>query len=291
MLAYAQFFATHRSVDPKEPVLVPVNRFTPEEQAEYDKLLEELLALHAAAEGTTTEEEAPPAPQSWSFADAGPVTLICAQLPDDLLSPLALPDAQNYTELLSFGDLDAMVELFGHVRAQNPSMLATFKLAPSVAPDDLSGHVAIIGGIGWNRVTARILSLARLPVAQREDPDSPYGEIFTITANDTETKFLPTFEGDPPELVEDVGLIARMPNPMNSSRTLTICNGIHSRGVLGAIRSLTDAQLREQNERHIAKYLPGDEFGILMRVQVIGGKAMTPDFSSPETILYQWSRS
>ncbi|HEY1702476.1 MAG TPA: hypothetical protein VGG75_22445 [Trebonia sp.] len=291
LLAYAQFFATRRSVEPKEPALVPLNRFTAEEQAEYDKLLDELLTLHASAEGTPAEDEVPPAPQSWSFADAGPVTLVCAQLPPGMLSELALPDAHNYTELLSFGDLDAMVELFGHVRAQNSSMLATFKLAPAVKADDLSGHVAIIGGIGWNRVTARILSLARLPVEQREDPGSPYGEIFIITAGDNETKFLPTFEGDPPELVEDVGLIARMPNPMNSSRTLTICNGIHSRGVLGAVRSLTDAQLRDQNERYIANNLPGDKFGILMRVQVIGGKALTPDFSNSETILHQWSRS
>ena len=53
-------------------------------------------------------------------------------------------------------------------------------------------------------------------------------------------------------LAEDVGLLARVPNPLNSSRTLTICNGIHSRGVYGAVRSLTDAQLRDANERYIA---------------------------------------
>ena len=51
---------------------------------------------------------------------------------------------------------------------------------------------------------------------------------------------------------EDVGLLARVPNPLNTSRTLTICNGIHSRGVYGAVRTLTDTQLRDGNERYIS---------------------------------------
>ena len=90
-------------------------------------------------------------------------------------------------------------------------------------------------------------------------------------------------------LAEDVGLLARVPNPLNSSRTLTICNGIHSRGVYGAVRSLTDAQLRDANERYIAaNFGQSDSFAILMSVQVIKNKAMTPDFSSDGVVLYQW---
>jgi hypothetical protein len=68
-----------------------------------------------------------------------------------------------------------------------------------------------------------------------------------------------------------------------------MCNGIHSRGVLGAARSLTDARLRESNERYIARnFRDYQQFGILMRVQVIGERAMTPDFSIAGTVLYQW---
>jgi hypothetical protein len=68
-----------------------------------------------------------------------------------------------------------------------------------------------------------------------------------------------------------------------------MCNGIHSRGVLGAVRSLTDARLRESNERYIARAFPREgKFGILMRVLVIEGETMTPDFSTSGTVLYQW---
>jgi hypothetical protein len=90
-------------------------------------------------------------------------------------------------------------------------------------------------------------------------------------------------------LFRDVGLLARVPNPLNSVRTLTICNGIHSRGVYGAVRSLTDAQLRDANERYIATNLgPSDSFAILMWVNVIKDRGMTPDFNGDGVVRYQW---
>lgn len=94
-----------------------------------------------------------------------------------------------------------------------------------------------------------------------------------------------------PSLAEDVGLLARVPNPLNSSRTVTICNGIHSRGIYGAVRSLTDAQLRDANERYIAAHFrQSDSFAILMAVQVITIRAMTPDLNCDGVVLYQWPK-
>ena len=92
-------------------------------------------------------------------------------------------------------------------------------------------------------------------------------------------------------LIEDVGLLARVPNPLNANRTLTICNGIHSRGVYGAVRSLTDAEMREGNEKYIStNFGDAQSFAILMSVKVIKNKAMTPDFNSHDVVLYQWAR-
>lgn len=183
-----------------------------------------------------------------------------------------------------------MVELFGHIRAENPASRVTFRSAPDSGPDDLTGHVAVIGGIGWNHVAARVLDLAQLPVQQVDDDSYKAGDPFAIRVPGVEQPPRPTWSEitQPPELLEDIGLLARVPNPMNFNLTLTVCNGVHSRGVYGAVRSLTDAQLRESNERYLARNFPGNQFGILMRVQVIDGKAMTPDFSNPRTIIYAW---
>ena len=287
MLAYAQFFSTARSVA-GEPCLVPVDSFTAEERSAYDALRDELLQLHAAAGGTSLD--LPLARKSWHFTDSGPLTLVCSQLPANQTGPMADTANPNFTQLLSFGDLDAMVELWGHVRMENPAMDVFYKSAPRVNADDLSGHVVIIGGIGWNDVTRRILGLAQLPVTQKDDPVCSTGEIFVGREDGRDRQYLPEWsESDPGKLTEDVGLLVRMPNPLNSNRTLTMCNGIHSRGVLGAVRTLTDKRLRDSNERYVARNFPdSQQFGILMRVQVIEGVAMTPDFNTSGTVLYQW---
>jgi hypothetical protein len=288
LLTYAQFFATRRSIADKTPRLVPVDSFAPEEQASYDALRNELLRLHAAVRGGPEEEVV--TRRSWYFTDSGPVTFVCARLPEEEVGALGDPASPNYTELHTIGDVDALLELWGHVRMENPAMRASYKSAPNVGADDLSGHIVIIGGIGWNEVTRRILELTRLPVAQREVPESPSGEIFVVEIDGEERKYLPRWsEADPRKLIEDVGLLVRMPNPLNSNRTLTMCNGIHSRGVIGAVRSLTDERLRESNERYIANnFADNQQFGILMRITVIEGLAMTPDFSIAGTVLYQW---
>jgi hypothetical protein len=181
-----------------------------------------------------------------------------------------------------------MVELHGHVRAENPGMNVYYKGAPDVKADDLSGHVVIIGGIAWNDVMRRLIDLSRLPVRQEEEPGLKTGDIFSIQAGDGRQKYLPQWSATTGALMEDVGLLVRMPNPLNSNRTITMCNGIHSRGVLGAVRTLTDAMLRESNEQYIARNFSETQFGILMRVTVIEGETLTPDFHTEGTVLYQW---
>jgi hypothetical protein len=287
VVAYAQFFATRRSLEP-EPALVPVDRFTPDEQAAHQALLDKLLQLHSAARGGAVPEEPIVARRSWHFADSGPLTLVCARLPAEEAGNLATPSNPNYTQLAGFGDLDAMVELHGHLRAENAGMGVFYKSAPDVKADDLSGHVVIIGGIAWNDVMRRLIDLSQLPVRQGEEPGLTTGDIFLTQADKGPQKYLPQWSPKTGALMEDVGLLVRMPNPLNSNRTLTMCNGIHSRGVLGAARTLTDARLRESNEQYIARNFPENQFGILMRVQVIEGETLTPDFHTGGTVLYQW---
>lgn len=287
LLAYARFFATHRSVDGGPPRLLSLEDFTDDERDEYDRLQAELLTLHDAAKKPSAKDEVAMT-RSWHFSDSGPVTLICAKLPKAETGSLADPADPNYTELLSYADLDALVELHGHIRAENSTMDVFFKLSSRLAPDDLSGHVVLLGGIGWNEITQRLSEMTSLPVRQVEDPEVETGEIFVVERNGTKQRFLPEWAGDG-TLVQDVGLIARTPNPLNSNRSLTICNGVHSRGVLGAVRILTDARLRDSNERFIAEnFADPSYFAILMRVEVIGGKTMTPDLHVPNCVLYQW---
>lgn len=290
LVSYALFFASRRSIEGGSPHLLDPEDLTNEEIAACEALEQELLALREQARKPTQRAEVA-VHRSWHFTDPGPVTIVCAQLPPDLAGTFADPADPNYTELRSFADLDALMELHGHVRSENPTMKVFFKASPLVVPDDLSGHVVLLGGIAYNPVTERLSKMTSLPVRQVEDPEIlTSGEIFVIGDEEAAQELLPSWDDEAKTiLTEDVGLLARVPNPLNSNRSLTICNGIHSRGVLGAVRSLTDAQIRDSNEQYLASQFSGNgSFAILMRVPVIGGQTMTPDFKVPGSVLYRW---
>jgi len=288
--AYARFFATQRSVA-GQPRLLPLDQLTPDETRAYQALEAELMALRSSASRGTPEAE-PTFSRSWYFPDTGPITFVCAQLPEDVRGQFGDPADLNYTELQTYADIDALIELHGHIRAENPSATVHWRTPPSVKPDDLSGHLILLGGVVWNEITGRLTEMAKLPVMQ-VDKELGSGEIFVAEVDGEQREFWPQLQvhKGKKELMQDVGLLARVPNPLNASRTLTICNGIHSRGVYGAVRTLTDAALRESNERYISTtFGDASSFAILMSVQVIKNEAATPDFNSPGVVLFQWPR-
>jgi Helix-turn-helix domain len=289
--AYARFFATPRSVE-RSPALLPWEELTPDEQAACKQLETELLRLRSLAAEDPGEEEIGFSSRTWHFKDSGPVTLVCAELPPDQTGPLAASSNPNYTELQAFADVDALAELHGHIRAENPRMTVHFKIPARVGHDDLTGHIILIGGVVWNEITDRLSEEARLPVRQFHHPGLPSGEIFIAEVDGEEEEFWPRWKNSEQRvLAEDVGLLARVPNPLNSSRTLTICNGIHSRGVYGAVRSLTDTHLRDANERYISMHFGNSaSFAILMSVKVINNETVTPDFSGKGVVRYRWSQ-
>jgi hypothetical protein len=285
---YARFFATHRSVEGGEPHLVALDELTEDEKVAYQELAGELLSLRNEVRNPARKPDVSPQ-KSWRFDDVSPLTIVCAQLPKGMAGSFADPNDPNYTELQSFADLDSLIELWGHIRAENPAKKVSFKASPTVQPDDLSGHLVLLGGIAWNDVTKRLSEMTSLPVRQVSDPEVETGEIFVIDDN-SGRKFLPEWSDDKHILEEDVGFLARIPNPLNTNRTLTICNGVHSRGVLGAVRSLIDEQLRDSNEQYISqKFGNSRSFALLFRVPVIEARAMTPDFNARGCVLYQWS--
>jgi transcriptional regulator with XRE-family HTH domain len=287
---YARFFATPRSLE-AGPRLIPQSDLTPDEIQKRDAIESELLDLWTAARGATPSDTAA-SPRYWFFDDTGPITIICPNAPEGVEGPLASPENPNYTHMHSYGDLDALIELHGHIRAQNSPDFGVFhKLASEVRADDLSGHVVLLGGIGWNNITARLFRyLDRLPVTQVEDEQLNTGEVFAVRAEDgTERRYYPTWaDENNKELTEDIALLARLENPFNSNRTLTICNGVHSRGVLGAVRALTDARLRESNEAYLAEHFPEGEFALLLRVPVVEDVTLSPDIQHEHARLYEW---
>jgi hypothetical protein len=290
LAAYARFFATPRSTDGSTK-LFSTAELTSEEKRAYEELETELLRLRTAASGGSVGEE-PTFNRTWLLRDVDLVTFVCAQLPEDQRGPFGDPANPNYTELQTYADIDALMELHGHIRAENPAATVHFKTPADVTPDELTGHLILLGGVVWNEVTGRLSRMAKLPVRQVARQELETGEIFVAEVEGEQRQFWPRWaDEDKTVLTEDVGLLARVPNPLNASRTLTICNGIHSRGVYGAVRTLTDAALRDGNERYISATFRGaGSFAVMMSVKIIENKVITPDFNSPDVVLYQWDQ-
>jgi hypothetical protein len=285
--AYARFFATRRSLE-GGPHLLALNDLDDEERERFHELEDELLALHP---GNTDEE---PRRALLSFGDREPVVIICPEAPPSARGPLADADEPNFTRLHRYADIDALIEIFGHIRALNPTMPVFYRLPSDIQKDDLQNHLVLVGGTGWNPAVRRILSqLSKLPIEQIEDERLPTGEVFRLKKDDDreEQIYFPMteeFDGKT-EVVEDLALVARLPNPLNSSRTLTIFNGVHSRGVLGAVLTVTDETVRPANEKYIAKWSYTDSFALLVKVPVWSGEVLAPDLQNPEKRLFEWS--
>lgn len=278
---YATFFATRRSIEASTPRLVDPDDLTDAERSARERIQQDLRSLRTAAAG----ESATPG-GFWHLPDGEQIRLVCGTLPETP-SPFRSAANPNYVKLSNFADLDAVVELYGHIRAANPSSDVRYRLETALISDDIVGHVVVLGRANLNSATRWFYDRIDMPVAAAEDADFTDGEIFTLR-DEPDRRFTPTLHAKR-GLTEDVGLLARIPNPNNSARTLTICAGGYTRGVLGAVRCLTDTQMGPRNERYLAGRFAGlTTYGLLMRVPVLGTMAAPPDLNNPANRLYEW---
>ena len=160
--AYARFFCTPRSLE-GGPHLLAETALSGEERRRYRELELELLELSSPEEHGVQH--------SFRF-ETGPVVVVCSAVPEAEQGSLADSEDPNFTKLRQYGDLDALIEIYGHLRAENPALDVFHRTANEVRSDDLSSHLVLLGGIAWNRVTRRIQSaLSRIPIQQIAVPD------------------------------------------------------------------------------------------------------------------------
>jgi transcriptional regulator with XRE-family HTH domain len=303
--AYATFFATPRSIEGGRARLLSEAELTPEELAERDRLHEELLLLWNAerSPGAVDARRTPLATTgdaigggSWYFPDKRPITIICPRLPQDLREAMPYTNSRDpdYVRSYTYADLDSLIELHGHIRATNPPVEVHIRTPEDMEEDDYTAHLVVLGGVDWNPVTRDIFRRLNLPIRQMPRPSDPvYSGHFVVNGPEGQQEFPPSLEDRDgrPVLREDVAMIYRGPSPYNSKRTVTLCNGMFGRGTYGAVRALTDARFRDRNEEYLAGRFPGKEFGVLTRVLIVNGEALTPDWTLATNRLFEWPQA
>jgi len=292
LIGYATFFASRRSVESEPARLLGEAELTESERVARDGLYTDLLSLRFP-------EDAPPADDgpthddrersTWLFPDQQPIIMVSGSLPRRFRErmPFTDPKDPDYVRSYSMADLDALIELHGHIRAVNPEAEVRLCRSEELEEDDFTSHLVLIGGVDWNPVNRDITRRLELPVRQQmraTDEDPAY---FSTAEGE---QFKPALDEGNGTLIEDVAHFFRGNNPYNARRTVTLCNGMYGRGTYGAVRSLTDAKFRDRNEGYIRERFQGaPTFSILMRVRTNpNGAVVTPDWTLAEDRLHEW---
>jgi hypothetical protein len=202
--------------------------------------------------------------------------------------PYTDPADPDYIRLYTFADIDSLVELYGHVRANNPRSAVRYTSDEVLHEEQYRSHLAILGGVDWNPTTRYILDQTGIPVRQlpREKPADrggfkAGGQVFQPVVRRNATEEL---------LIEDVCHIVRVINPYDDRRTVTVCNGSYGRGTLAAVLAFTDERTKDENDNYLAARFPDRRtFSIVARVRMVGGRTARPlTLSDPDTVLHAW---
>lgn len=310
--AYAALFATSRSFAGEVPRLISSQDMTAEERLKMNELKQELMDLRSNAIRAMPYANGPAGPSPlaaaryslvseslnfgpWRFEDGNTITIVCAEIPPEMKSRMPYTDVDDpdYIDLLTFSELDSLVELFGHLRTANPANQVNFRKANRLSSDDYSSHLVSLGGVDWNEVTMSMLLGLQLPVRQVADWDRPDGQYFEVKEDGGRTvQHRPVLEqvGEKGILREDVALFARAVNPFNRKRAVTVCSGMYGRGTYGAVRALTDTAFRDRNAEYVeSRFGHSASYCILTRVLIVNGATLTPDWTLDDNRLFEWS--
>jgi transcriptional regulator with XRE-family HTH domain len=295
--ALSTLYASSRSRGTDAVLLPPDEDLTAQERGLRDDLVRELMELRTPTVDSSRIPLAGPGDAigggTWYFADKRPVRVICGLLPEHLRAnmPYTTTAEPDYTSLYNLADLDALLELYGHLRATNPAIGdLQIRTGVDLTQDDLTCHLVILGGVDlWSETVLALVEELNLPVHQVRLDDEAYFEVTRPEVGQHQAELTGPVAGER-RLRSDVAHFYRGPNPYNRRRTVTICNGLYARGTYGAVRALTDARFRDRNEGYLAeRFADSEQISLLMRVTVpVAGKTLTPDWTVPETRLHEW---
>ena len=296
LATYARLFCTSRSFEAGPPRLLRDDELTEQEQEREAELYAELLALRERAQSTGPaapagrERQAAPERRGsiWSIPDGQAVSIVCSDAPEADRPSYADPSHLNYSRYARYADLDALVEVYGQVKADNPWASMVRLLSPHELFRDFAlNHLVVVGGAAVYDVAPYFAQ--DIPLPKAEPIPGTDTHVFECHVGDEKREFTSTRDEEG-VLVEDIGLIARGEHPVAPGRTVTMLSGITSRGVHGTALGFISRYVRDENEEYLRDaFGNANEFCIVMRVPVIQNTALPPNLSRDDVRLYEWS--
>jgi transcriptional regulator with XRE-family HTH domain len=288
LTVYARLFCTSRSFDGDRPRLLSPGELTEQERERERELYEELISLREFAAQSTAVLATAEGPRSalWHFPDPIAVSIVCSDAVEP--PPYSKPSHLNYASYARYADLDALIAVYGQVKADNQARMVRILPTDRLARDFALNHLIIIGGAASDAASLFAQDIP-LPTPEAIPGTDPLTHLFKCTVGEETREFRSTWDEEG-TLVQDVGLIARSPHPIIPGGTVTLLSGITSRGVHGAALCFIDSHLRDTNERYLESVFGNVEsFCILVNIPVQNDVALPPNLWRENTSLYEWS--
>jgi len=286
LASYARLFCTARSFASGTPRLLRDDELTEQEREREAELYAELLELRESAYSSANSPILLEQQLSiWRFQDEKAVSVVCSNSPEP--PTYANADHLNYSRYAKYSDLDALIEVFGQVKAENTASMIRILSPEELVQDFALNHLIIIGGAAVYDTAPYFAQDIPLPLAKPIPGTDTH--LFSCTVGG-ETRDFKSVRDDSGTLMQDIGVIARGPHPNIPERTVTVISGITSRGVHGAALCFTDSRIRSTNERYLKDKLgDADAFCIAMLVPVRNNVALPPNLWRDDVRLYEWS--
>ena len=242
---YARLFCTRRSFESGRLRLLSPGELTEQEHERETELYDELISLRELAARSTSALATAKGSRSalWHFADPIAVSIVCSDAVEP--PPYSEPSHLNYSAYARYADLDALITVYGQVKADYPARMVRILPTERLVRDFALNHLIIMGGAASDAASLFAQDIP-LPMPEHIPGTDPVTHLFRCTVGEEERKFRSSWD-DEGNLMQDVGLIARGPHPIFPGATVTLLSGITSRGVHGAALSFIDSHLRDTN--------------------------------------------
>ncbi len=181
----------------------------------------------------------------------------------------------NYVYLDRLGDKDAMIEIMILLSRLYPSAKIRKIVANDFPDESLDENLVIVGGAGTDEEPGNNICKT---ITEKINTQVSYINFEKMKVKGKE--FLAEYDKNK-KIIADHGYFARIPNPLNPRSTVIMIHGIHTYGVLGASRALSDQPLAIKNiQKILDKIGLNPYFESWFRVDVLNGIVKIPEIKN-----------
>jgi hypothetical protein len=221
--------------------------------------------------------------QLWFPRETSTIWVVCPQIAEP--GEFADRSSADYTYLDNLGDTDALVEVMVFLSQYYPNATIERFSSDDLPEGHTSSNLVVIGGPGSteirNEICRDMMSGMRSHVAYSSDCEqmkvtSVVGETIELSA-----EYRDNGEGGGRQtslgLRTDWGYFSRFNNPLNENATVVLINGIHTAGVLGAVRVFSERREALRNfDTVLASGIATTSFECYFEVPVLNAHVRVP---------------